>query len=261
MDRVPPAPSQADLSDFYEEGYSGAGEDALRYQDWRALSARGKAERTLKGLGRQPRDGVSLLEVGCGDGSLLAELRVRRPGWSYSGAEIADAPTRIARDRNPEADIRRYDGEHLPWPVGAFDVGVLSHVLEHVIDPPATLREIARVCRTVVVEVPLEANLSAARSFKRHGSDALGHLHHFSRADVRRAVREAALAPVRELTDPLPRDVHRFFAGTPIRRMAADARWAVRGSMHRLSARVAERVFTVHYLVVCESAQDVRLRR
>jgi SAM-dependent methyltransferase len=244
--------SQRQLRQFYEAGYSHTGDEARRYERWRALGAQGKAARALRALGDLPgSSSTSVLEIGCGDGSVLAELRGLRPGWSFSGVEIADAAARIAQHRNPEATIRTYDGERLPWPEAAFDVGLLSHVVEHVVDPRATLREAARVCRTLVVEVPLEGNLSAARRGKRRGADAIGHLHRFTRRDVREIVEGADLVVAAELTDPLPREVHRFFADTRQAGAAADLRWLVRAALHRSAPRLAERVFTVHYLAVC----------
>ncbi len=244
-------PGAGELRAFYDRSYAATGDEMRRAVAWRALGAQGKAERVLRGLaGHGDGDALRVLDVGCGDGALLEQLRLRRPGWRLAGTEIVAAPVRAAQERNPQADVRLYDGEHLPWAAGAFDVAVLSHVLEHVPDPAATLREAARVARRVVVEVPLEANLSAARASKRAGAVALGHLHRFARADVHRHARAAGLSVETELTDPLPRAVHRFFATTPARRVAADARWLVRAALHRAAPRAAARVFTVHHLAV-----------
>jgi 1-acyl-sn-glycerol-3-phosphate acyltransferase len=251
-EHLPDRPGAGELRAFYDRSYAATGDEMHRAIAWRAIGAQGKAERVLRGLdGRAATDGaLRVLDVGCGDGALLEQLRLRRPRWRLAGTEIVQAPVRAAQERNPQADVRLYDGEHLPWPDGAFDVAVLSHVLEHVPDPAATLREAARVARRVVVEVPLEANLSAARASKRAGAARLGHLHRLARADVHRHARAAGLAVEGELTDPLPRAVHRFFATTPARRAAADARWLVRRTLHRAAPRAAERLFTVHHLAV-----------
>jgi ubiquinone/menaquinone biosynthesis C-methylase UbiE len=193
----------------------------------------------------------STLEVGCGDGALLCELRRRSFGGCLEGVEIAQAAVEIARARREIDAVQLYDGEHLPLPSGERSLGVLSHVLEHVPDPAALLAETARVCRAVVVEVPLEDNLSARRPAKRRHAAEVGHLRSFSRETMRAVAAQAGLHVAGELEDPLPRPVQRFFANTPKARLQADIRWGVRTGMHRLSPALARRLFTVHYACLC----------
>ena len=155
---------------------------------------------------------ASTLEVGCGDGALLCELHRRGFGGRLAGVEITDAAVAIARER-PQIDaVARYDGVHLPDADAAHDLGILSHVLEHVPDPAALLAEVARACRAVLVEVPLEANLSARRSGKREHAAEVGHLQRLDRGAARQIVARAGLSIACELEDPLPLAVQRFFA-------------------------------------------------
>jgi SAM-dependent methyltransferase len=194
---------------------------------------------------------ANTLEVGCGDGALLCELHGRGFGGRLSGVEISEAAVAIARER-PQLDaVVRYDGHHLPFGEGAYDLGILSHVLEHVPDPAALLAEVARVCRAVLVEVPLEANLSARRDHKREHAAEVGHLHGLNRAGAREIVRRAGLSIACELEDPLPLAVHRFFAVTRLARARATAKWAVRIGLARLAPSPARRLFTVHYACLC----------
>ncbi len=245
----------AALVRFYDAAYSQDPADADRYARWRALGALGKADHVIAlcaragvWAGGHP---INTLEVGCGDGALLCELRRRGFGGRLSGVEITEAAVEIARSR-PEIDsVELYDGLRLPAADGAYELGVLSQVLEHVPDPAAQLREVARACRTVLVEVPLEANWSARRAGKRAHAAEVGHLQRLDRDAIRRIVARAGLRVGAELEDPLPLRAHRFFAVTPGARAAASAKWAVRASLHRIAPPLARRMFTVHYACLC----------
>lgn len=240
-----------ELSAFYERAYTQESADAAVYSRWRALGARGKADHVITlcgGAGIAPR---STLEVGCGDGALLCELHARRFGGTLAGVEITDAAVAIARERPQIDSVQRYDGERLPYADRAFALGVLSHVLEHVPDPAALLREVARVCDAVLVEVPLEANISARRAGKREHAAEVGHLQRLTRGDVRATAARAELTVVVDLTDPLPLAVHTFFASGAAGKLRAAAKWAIRATVHRASPRLAQRLFTVHYACLC----------
>jgi SAM-dependent methyltransferase len=219
---------------------------------WRALGARTKAAHVAALCARAGLRPGTLVEIGCGDGALLAELATRGVAPVLDGFELSRAAAALARERAiPRVRrIEAYDGERVPVPDGAYDLAVLSHVLEHVPDPRALLHEAARLAPHVLVEVPLEANRSAARPAKRAQAARIGHLHAFDRAAVRALLAQAGLSPVGELTDPLPRAHHAFFAATAPARAAALAKWAARAAAHRLSPRAAERLFTVHYAVL-----------
>ena len=133
---------------------------------------------------------------------------------TFDGFELSPPAIEIARGRGiPRAGrLEAYDGARVPAEDGAYDLAVLSHVLEHVPDPAPLLAEAARVARHVLVEVPLEDNRSAARPAKRAEAARIGHLHAFNRGDVRALVAGAGLTRRRRAQRPAPRDHHAFFA-------------------------------------------------
>jgi len=239
---------------FYDAGYTQPdAAEALRLGRWRAVGARSKAAHVRELCARAGLRPASLVEIGCGDGALLAQLRgladVR------DGFELSPPAAELARRAVPDARlIEAYDGAHVPAADGAYDLAVLSHVLEHVPDPLPLLAEAARVAPAVLVEVPLEANRSASRPAKRAESDRIGHLHAFDRAAVRALLAGAGLRSHGELADPLPYEHHAFFADTVPARGRAAAKWAVRAAAHRLAPHAAERLFTVHYAVLARAA-------
>ncbi len=242
-----------DLVRFYDSAYAQSPGDAARFSRWRALGAVGKADHVARLCQRAGLQPASVLEVGCGDGALLSELRRRGFGSRLEGVEITQAAVEIASAR-PEIDaVSLYDGLRLPFGELAFELGVLSHVLEHVPDPSALLAEVARVCGAVVFEVPLEANWSARRARKREHAAEVGHLQRLDRAGARAILARAGMTAVAELEDPLPLQVHRFFAASRTARARATAKWAMRASLTRLSPALARRAFTLHYACLARS--------
>jgi SAM-dependent methyltransferase len=250
-DPIGPTPDPTALVRFYDDAYSRDPSRAALHARWRALGAVGKADRTIALCTRAGVRPASTLDVGCGDGALLCELQRRGFGGALSGVEITEAAVSIARERSQIDSVELYDGHRLPAQHGMYDLGILSHVLEHVPDPAALLAEVARACRAVLIEVPLEANLSARRSSKRRHAAEVGHLQRLDRASARLIATRAGLTVAYELTDPLGLGVHRFFAVTWSARLRATARWAVRAGLHRLAPSLAQRLFTVHYACLC----------
>jgi SAM-dependent methyltransferase len=86
----------------------------------------------------------SILDVGCGDGSLAAELRDELPGVAISGVDV------LVRD-GTKIPVRQFDGAHLPFGDGTFDAVLFVDVLHHTDQKLTLLREAARVARDRVV--------------------------------------------------------------------------------------------------------------
>ncbi len=239
-----------DQREFYEAGYTQPdAAEALRLGRWRELGARSKAAHVRALCARTKLQPRTIVEIGCGDGALLAALRGLAP--VFDGFELSAPAAELARKALPDARrIEPFDGAEVPAEDDAYDLAILSHVLEHVPVPLPLLAEAARVAHEVIVEVPLEDNRSAARPAKREEAASIGHLHFFSRTDVRALVADAGLELQAELADPLPRAHHAFFASGAAARSAATAKWAVRAAAHRVAPLTAETLFTVHYAVL-----------
>ncbi len=256
---IRPMDDQAQLVRFYDDAYAQRDPAlAALYARWRALGAVGKADHVLTLCARAGLRPHSTLEIGCGDGALLSELHARDFGGRLSGVEITEAAVAIAHDRSGIDSVELYDGTRLPAADGGYELGILSHVLEHVPDPSALLAEAARACGAVLMEVPLEANLSARRASKREHATEVGHLQRLDRAGARAIVAQAGLRIACELEDPLPLSVHLFFAAGPIAQARATAKWALRAGLHRLAPGLARRLFTVHYACLCLPARHAR---
>jgi SAM-dependent methyltransferase len=244
----------SDLSEFYTAGYSLSDPaEAERMGRWRALGARVKAEHVVSLLREARLSPASVVEIGCGDGALLAAMYERGVAEVLDGFEVSAAAAEMAAARGVARRVEAYDGSHVPATDEEYGLAVLSHVVEHVPEPVPLLREAARVAQLVLVEVPLEDNLSGRRARHRAESARIGHVQFFDRASIHALLAAADLAPVASLSDPLPFEHHAFFG----RRRAAAVKWAVRRVLWRLAPPLAERLFTVHYAVLSRRERRV----
>ncbi|MEE1926936.1 methyltransferase domain-containing protein [Streptomyces sp. TRM 70351] len=121
-------------------------ESVLRSHRWRT------AENSAAYLLPRLRAGLALLDVGCGPGTITAELAARvAPGPVTAvdrSAEILDAARAQARRAGvPGVRFLTGDVHALDFPDDSFDVVHAHQVLQHVGDPVAALREMRRVCR------------------------------------------------------------------------------------------------------------------
>ena len=87
---------------------------------------------------------VQVLEIGCGSGANLAEIKRRYPGCHTTGVELQAEAATAAKAR-PGVDLLLHGDVRDPASVrfepGHFDLVVLSHVLEHFAEPEWVLAQ------------------------------------------------------------------------------------------------------------------------
>jgi SAM-dependent methyltransferase len=139
------------------------------------------------------RPGGRLLDYGCGNGGFLAFMRGL--GWAVAGYEPDADAAAAARDRYL-LEIRGPDGP--AFPDGSFGAITMSHVIEHVPDPIATLRDCARLLEAdgqLTIVTPNAASLGhRLTGASWRGLEVPRHLHLFSPATLAECVRRAGLA-------------------------------------------------------------------
>ena len=94
-----------------------------------------------------------VLDLGCGDGRLLAGLR-DDAGCRVTGVELDEAAFLAALKRRVPALRLDLDAGLPDLPTGGFDVAVLSQTLQQVRRPHAVLDEMLRLAPRAVVVVP-----------------------------------------------------------------------------------------------------------
>lgn len=121
---------------------------------WRMLGAKFKAQNILdvcKGYSFS-----TILEVGAGDGSILHFLNEWQFGTELHALEIAESGVNLIKERNLNRlkSARTFNGYQIPFEDQSVDLIILSHVLEHVEHERILLRELKRVAKHCVIEVP-----------------------------------------------------------------------------------------------------------
>jgi 2-polyprenyl-3-methyl-5-hydroxy-6-metoxy-1,4-benzoquinol methylase len=164
-------------------------------------------ERSMFELLELTRPVASVLEVGCGEGVVTAQLARFFPGAHVVGCDLSPQIVAEARARHPGLAFEVqsiYDaGEH----GRGFDLVVACEVLEHLEDPARALHAIARASRRhLFVSVPREPlwrllNVTRGRYWTRLGNTP-GHLQHWSTAAFVRLL--ATETEVRATRTPTP---------------------------------------------------------
>ena len=110
------------------------------------------AENSARYLMASLHPGQSLLDIGCGAGSITCDLaELVAPGLVIgidTSQEALDEAANLVAERGlSNVELRLGDGHDLDFGDGRFDVVHAHQVLQHVPHPVRTLEEMRRVCR------------------------------------------------------------------------------------------------------------------
>ncbi|MEM9034911.1 MAG: methyltransferase domain-containing protein [Actinomycetota bacterium] len=146
-----------DREQRYTHGHQ---ESVLRSHRWRT------AENSAGYLLPELRSGDALLDVGCGPGTITADLADRvapgRVAAIDASAEVVDEARRtLAARGHGAAEVEVGDVYGLDEPDEAFDVVHAHQVLQHLGDPVAALVEMRRVCGPRGVVAARDADYAA----------------------------------------------------------------------------------------------------
>ena len=149
--------------------------------------------------------GETVLDLGCGDGRFSAELRDH--GAVPVAVDVAREAVRRAREAHPWLDVRHVpEGDPLPLADQSVDVVWAGEVLEHLLDPVATLAEARRVLRfggRLLVTTPYHGRVATALlalrggAFDAHFDPRADHLRFFTARTLRSLLRDAGFGDVR----------------------------------------------------------------
>lgn len=137
--------SRSATSALYDLRYTDDYMDTDAYALWG--HGNGRTQRvveTLRTVGVTPQ---SVLDYGCGVGAWLGVLSRTFPNSKVHGVDISSVAIAKARKKYPDYRLEDFDGSLMPFADELFDLVFSYHVLEHVDDIEASIRDIARVTR------------------------------------------------------------------------------------------------------------------
>jgi SAM-dependent methyltransferase len=228
--RLHPPPTDAELAVAYSDSYAPHTRPGL------SGKAKGWLEqRSVRQLWRLLGPPRRVLDVGCATGDLLLSIR-REGNANVIGVEPGERAAAVARERG--LDVRLGMLEDAAFCDASFDTVILSHTLEHVRDPLATLREIGRVLTpggALILWLPNADSIEARVLGRRWiGYDPPRHLTTFSIATLTRALEENG------------------FRVTQVRHEAVGLEWAwgLRSWIRERAPRVERAIAPLHPLLI-----------
>lgn len=149
-------------------------------EEWRRIGAISKVQNIIdvtKDL--KPE---KIVDIGAGDGNLLLALSERNFCADLTAVEISDSAIRQLNKKKIKGllEIKQFDGYEIPYGDKQFDLAICSHVIEHVEHPRKLLRDIKRISKNQVFEIPIDFSFQIDKKFKHFNS--YGHINIYTPA-------------------------------------------------------------------------------
>lgn len=163
----------ADYDDFYNDSII----------EWRDLGARYKSQNIFDVT--EGKHYQNVLDCGAGEGSVLKYLDSSDFCQNLYAIEISSSGIEKIEGLNLTKlrEVKRFDGYSIPFPDKYFDLVYCTHVIEHVEHPRLLLREIKRVSKSQLFEVPLDHVIYVDKYYKELHS--FGHINVYTPSTFR----------------------------------------------------------------------------
>jgi SAM-dependent methyltransferase len=198
--------------------------------------------------------GMTVAEVGCGAGGVIAEVVriLHERGYLVTRAAGYDiSPQAIAIAKKQHGNHIEYLLQDFVQIEEKFDLGLIIDVIEHLEDPASFLKALASRFHLVVLHIPLDDNLEFRwRNKQAEHHETVGHLHSFNKLSALALLGHSGLEPLSWMYTSASIDLLRlhgtwksYFAVVP------------RKSLFLINSDLAVRVFG-HFslMVVCRSS-------
>jgi len=225
---------------------------------WRMLGAKYKAQNIVDVC--KEKQFVKVLEVGAGDGSILYYL----DQWEFApelyAIEISESGVSHIKSRNLKSVklAQAFDGYHIPFEDQAFDLVILTHVLEHVEYERMLLRELKRVSKFQVIEVPRDYRFGVDKRINHFL--AYGHLNVYTPSSLRYLLRSEGFEVLADKTSMIAPEVTRFniFANQKkqqsfLANFKITAEYQLKKILNQLLGKKTQEKFANAYTVLCSA--------
>ncbi len=154
----------------------------------------------------------TVLDVGCGQGALLADVATLFPNANLYGSDFSMAALQMAQRRLPNAAFTIMDLTQNSFH-SSFDVVLCTDVLEHIEDDVTAIRNLAQLTRRYLLIATVQGRMRA------HEPEAWGHVRNYRYGELVQKLESADLKVIKTiewgfpLFSPIYRDINAVIGG------------------------------------------------
>lgn len=181
-----------------------------------------------------------LIDIGAGEGSVLAELDRNMFAKELYAVEISQTGIDAVHARKIPSlrAIQPFDGYKIDSADRTYDLGIAIHVLEHVEHERAFIAEIIRACKIAYLEVPLELTIRVERAIRTSGK--YGHINFYTPSSFKNLLRTSNADILKFCVFPNSREYEVFVSGS----LRGTIKHVVRSTALRVAPQVATYAMT-----------------
>ncbi len=241
------------------DAYSGFYEN--HDEAWRMLGAKYKAQNIVDVC--RGKQFAKVLEVGAGDGSILYHLDQQQFAPELFAIEISESGVEHIKGRNLRSikEVQLFDGYHIPYADQEFDLVILAHVLEHVEYERMLLRELKRVARFQVIEVPRDYRFGVDNRIGHFL--AYGHINVYTPSSLRYLLRSEGFKILTDKTSMIQPEVTRFNTfinqkkqKSLVKNLKITVEYRLKTILNRLLGKKSREKLASAYTVLCSFSEE-----
>lgn len=160
---------------------------------WDDMKIHGPFSRHLRRILLSLLDSLSystLLDVGCGQGSLLADIRENNPQSKLSGLDFSSDAIKLAKQKVPNGDFYELNITE-SYVKRKYDVVICSEVLEHIKNDEAAIQHLYRMTENFII---ISSPQGRMRKFE---ISEYGHVRSYSKGELINKLKRNGFTPIK----------------------------------------------------------------